>query len=304
MLDLTTGFGVDAYYMGQNFEIVTCIERNDDLAKIVRNNFELISPNKFEVISSDALDYLRNSTESFDLIYLDPDRRGSQNQKFFKLSDCDPDVMQLWATLLERGKQVLIKTSPMLDIKGVIRDLPEVQKIWVLSVKNEVKEVLLYWSSSQIEAKTEIICVNLFPSKQHTFHFEFEDEESVDIEYGSVGKFLIEPFSSILKAGAFKIFAHNFKLKKLNPNSHLYTSTSLPENIPGRVFEVIEEIKANKQEIKKKFPSGIVNVLTRNFAIKADELKKKFNLKDGGSDFLIGTKVGDKFHLYYCRLLK
>ncbi|EOZ98031.1 hypothetical protein A33Q_1538 [Indibacter alkaliphilus LW1] len=71
--------------------------------------------------------------------------------------------------------------------------------------------------------------------------------------------------------------------------------------IPGRVFEILSEINQPKKEIKKLFPSGKANVLTRNYSMSADELKKKFRLKDGGEDFLIGSQTVRGFQLWHCR---
>ena len=49
--------------------------------------------------------------------------------------------------------------------------------------------------------------------------------------------YLYEPNASILKAGAFNSIAYDFKLQKLHPNSHLYTSHNLVEGFPGRTLK-------------------------------------------------------------------
>ncbi len=303
-LDLTTGFGIDAFYIGRNFKNVLCFELQTDLAAIVKANFQLLEPYKFDVRVGDGIEYLKNTSDRFDLIYVDPARRGSQNQKLYKLADCEPDVVSLWPLLTAKSHLILIKASPILDIKGVIQELPDIHKICVVAVKNEVKEILLLRKKNGLSNPPEITCVNLSDSKSFFFEFNFQQEEQAVVSFGEVGKYLIEPFSAILKAGAFKLFANRFDLKKLHPNSHLYTTSSFKDDIMGRVFEVISEIKADKKSIKSIFPTGKVNVITRNYSIKADELKRKFNLKDGGEDFLIGTKVGEKFRLFHVRRLE
>lgn len=300
-LDMTGGFGVDTFFIGQKFETVTYFERNENLAAIVEQNFELLQPNKFQVHSGDAIPFLKSTSLLFDLIYLDPARRGDYNQKLYKFSDCEPDVTALWDLLTKKSSQILVKASPILDIKGALKELPQIQKVWVLSVKNEVKEILLYWSKAVGELEPEIICTDLTPDGRQTFEFTFEEEENANATFGNVGRYLIEPNASLLKAGAFKSFSERFQLHKLHPNSHLYTTSVLEEDIPGRVFEVIGEVKADKKELKKKFPKGIVNVITRNYSLKAEAFKKKFNLKDGGKEFLICTKEGEKYRVYHCK---
>ena len=134
-----------------------------------------------------------------------------------------------------------------------------------------------------------------------TFSFDPKEEEQAVATIGEAENYLIEPLSGILKAGAFTLFASRFGLKKLEKNSHLYTGNSIREGIPGRVFEVIQEISPKKQQIKNLFPTGKVNVICRNYSIGAEELKKKFGLKDGGEEFLIGTKTGSGYKVFWCR---
>lgn len=300
MIDLTGGFGVDTFFLSENFQKAIYCERDGELAAIVRHNFDLIKPGKFEIVEGDSLAYFSKSDEVFDLTYIDPARRGEHNQKLFKLADCEPDIVSNWSLLQSKSNAILIKASPMLDIKQALLEIPEIQKVWIISIKNEVKEVLLLWEKGKEGGERIIQAVDLQSDGQKGFSFTYEEEESSESIFGEVVKYLIEPYASVLKAGAFRSFGKRFGLKKLHPNSHLYACEDLPEKIPGRIFEVIQEISNPKKELKQLFPAGKVNVITRNYALSSDELKKKYKLQDGGKEFLIGTKVGEKFGLYYC----
>ncbi|MCL6258461.1 class I SAM-dependent methyltransferase [Aquiflexum sp. TKW24L] len=303
LIDLTGGFGVDTFFLAENFQNAVYCERNAELAAIVHHNFDVLKPGKFEIIEGDSLEYFSKSNQVFDLIYVDPARRGEHNQKLYKLADCEPDIVSNWGLLQSKSNANLIKASPMLDIKQAISEISDIQKVWVISVKNEVKEVLLLWEKGRETAERIIQAVDLQSNGPKGFSFTYEEEESSESIFGEVGKYLIEPYASVLKAGAFRSFGKRFGLKKLHPNSHLYTCADLSHGIPGRIFEVIQEISNPKKELKQLFPAGKVNVITRNYALSADELKKKYKLQDGGKDFLIGTKVGEKFSLFFCRLL-
>jgi predicted O-methyltransferase YrrM len=303
MIDLTGGFGVDSFYLSQNFQKAVYCEQNEELAEIAKHNLEILTPGKFEVILGDGLDYLRKTALKFDLIYADPARRGAGNQKLYKLQDCQPDVVSAWELMKEKGQRVLLKLSPMLDISQALSEIPEIQKIIIVSVKNEVKEVLLSWGRDK-ELREKIIEVKDLGSASGGFSFSLEEEEKALSQLGDAEKYLIEPLSGILKAGAFKLFGQRFRLKKLDKNSHLYTSSDLPDKIPGRVFEVIREISPKKQEIKSLFPSGKVNVICRNYVTGAEELKKKLGLKDGGQDFLIGTKTKSGYKVFWCTRIR
>ena len=78
--------------------------------------------------------------------------------------------------------------------------------------------------------------------------------------------------------------------KKLNlhQHTHLYTSEN-GIGFPGRVFEIIETIPYNAKQLKKSFKNKKANIITRNFPLNPQELKKQLNTKDGGEVFLFFT---------------
>lgn len=303
MIDLTGGFGVDCYYLSENFEKAIYCEQNEELAAIATHNLNILAPGKFEVVSGDGLDFLQKTELHFDLIYADPARRGSGNQKLYKLQDCQPDVVSAWELMKSKSNRILLKVSPMLDITQAWQELPEIQKITVVSVKNEVKELLLYWEKVEKNAEKRVEVRDL-GSDLPGFDFSPSEEEPALSVLGEAGKYLIEPISGILKAGAFKLFGERFGLKKLDKNSHLYTGETIPNEIPGRIFEVIREISPKKQETKSLFVSGKANVICRNYVTGAEDLKKKLGLKDGGEDFLIGTKTQSGYKVFWCRRVR
>ncbi|GAB2478640.1 class I SAM-dependent methyltransferase [Algoriphagus taiwanensis] len=300
MIDLTGGFGVDFFHLSQGFETGIYCERLPELFQIASHNLELLNPGKFEFVEGDGLEFLSKTELEFDLIYADPARRGSGNQKLYKLQDCEPDMVGAWSLLRSKSDKILLKVSPMLDISQAWSELPDIQKITVVSVKNEVKELLLFWEKRNTSKSKSIEVVDL-GSEFAPFAFEPKEEDQAVFNLGEAEKYLIEPLSGILKAGAFHLFAQRFGLKKLERNSHLYTGNTFPEGIPGRIFEVIKEVLPKKQGIKSLFPSGKVNVICRNYVTGAEELKKKLGVKDGGEDFLIGTKTQSGFKVFWCK---
>ncbi len=304
LLDITGGFGIDAYYLGQQFEEITYCERLSDLAELARHNFEMLTPGKFKIYIGDGLDLVKQTTQKFDLIYVDPARRGKANEKLYRLSDCEPDITAHWKLLRSKGKQVLCKISPMTDIKQALQDISDFQQIWVISVKNEVKEVLLYWDEAWQGTQRTIHAVDLNQEGEQTFHFTYEEETEAAINLSEVSNYLIEPLACILKAGAFRSFAQRFGLQKLHANSHLYTSESFNSDLPARVFEVVTVLANPKKQIQQTFINGKANVLTRNYSLSPEELKKKYKLKDGGEDYLIGTKTQKGDVLIHAKRLK
>src|SRR5690606_41239975 len=62
--------------------------------------------------------------------------------KVFFLNDCLPNVPEHLDLLFSRSKNLLIKTSPLLDVSIGIGELQYVKTIHVVAINNEVKELL------------------------------------------------------------------------------------------------------------------------------------------------------------------
>ncbi|SIS67603.1 Conserved hypothetical protein 95 [Chryseobacterium ureilyticum] len=280
-IDLTSGFGIDAYYLSQNFEEVTLIEQNTELLEIVEHNWTVLG-RKARFINRKLEDFLNENQEHFDTVYLDPARRDQNKNKVFLLEDLSPNILEIHDNLLSISDQVIIKLSPLIDLKYLVSVLPNIFRIDIIALKNDVKEVVVFLSK---ENKNGIICncVNL-ESEESTFSFTFGEEENAQSEYSEPEKFIYIPNNSILKAGIFNLISEKFQLKKLHSNTHLYTSSEKDEDFPGRVFEM-EVIDSKK--IKKKYQ---FNIISKNYPLKPEEIKKKYGLKDGGNNYLIFTQ--------------
>ena len=295
LLDLTGGYGVDTYFLSEQFTHTDYVEQNEELCRIAAHNFALSQKSKVErqklsiaIHNTTAEDFLLSSPcgeAGWGLIFLDPARRDSHGSKVFRIEDCTPNVVELLPTLLAHSKRLLIKLSPMLDLTQAVTSLSQVNwDIHIVAIKNEVKEVLLLSGGTG-----QITTINL-AQKDQAFVFTREEEQhcGLDIRDGKLANYLYEPNAAILKAGAYKLVAQRFGLHKLDVNTHLYTSRQFIENFPGRVWRITE-----KQNLKQ------ANVLTRNYPLTPEQLKKKLHLRDGGTAFVIGCRVAGKPTLLY-----
>ena len=292
-VDLTCGFGIDAYFLSQNFEEITLIEQNTELLDIVKHNWEVLG-RKANFINQKLEDFLKNNKEHFDLIYLDPARRDNHNRKVFLLEDLSPNIIEIQEQLSDISTEILIKLSPLIDIQHLVSSLQNIYKIWIIAVKNEVKEVLVYLKKT--ENQPEISCINL-QSSEPEFHFNLDDEKNCQSEFSIPKKYIYIPNNSVLKSGAFNLVSEKFGLKKLHQNTHIYTSEEKIEHFPGRIFET-EEI--NSKAIKK---GEQFNIITKNFPLKPEEIKKKYKIKDGGNQYLIAVKSLSGNHFLVGKLL-
>lgn len=282
-IDLTSGFGIDAYFLSQNFQEITLVERNQELLEIVKHNWDILG-RKVHFRNEDLENFLAENKEKFDLIYLDPARRDSEKNKKFLLEDLSPNLLEIQNKLLEISEEVMIKLSPLIDISYLISVLKNVRKIQIIAVKNEVKELVVFLNSAKKNYDVEISCVNL-ESEDSDFTFNYEAEKLAVAEFSDVLQYLYIPNNSVLKSGGFKMVSETFNVKKLHPNSHFYTSDQLVKDFSGRILKV--EIIESKQILKgEKF-----NIISKNYPLSPDEIKKKYKIKDGGERYLIFTQT-------------
>jgi len=287
MIDITGGFGVDFAFFSKRFERSTYIERHKVLVETARHNFQKLGLSGLSLHHGASEEFLTKD-KTYDLIYLDPARRGDHNEKVVRLEDCEPNVLALLPKLLDKSKHVILKTSPLLDVKGAIDQLGCVAEVHIVSVSNEVKE-LVFILDREAAYQAKIHCINLRNKGNDTFEFTFEEEENCSSGQSEVRSFLYEPNASILKAGAFKSIGARFGLSKLHVNSHLYTSSELVVGFPGRTFKVADSISLNRKGIKGRFPAMKANITVRNFPMTVAQIRKKSGLKEGGDQYLFGT---------------
>ncbi|MFD0861899.1 class I SAM-dependent methyltransferase [Sungkyunkwania multivorans] len=297
LIDLTGGFGVDSLYFSKTFESVIHCEINEELSAIVSHNFKQLSVDNVETVAIDGLEYLKKTTVSFDAIYVDPARRDDIKGKVFKLSDCFPDVVAHLDLLFSHSDHILIKTSPMLDVKAGMRELSHIKEIHVVAVHNEVKE-LLWLLQRKITTQPLVKTINIKKSGEEHFSFSLADEAETTPRYSVPKQYLYEPNSAIMKAGAFNMIWTSYHLEKLHPHTHLYTSDELVD-FPGRVFHIKEVLPNERKFLKKKLKNLKANVTVRNYPESVAAVRKKIGIKDGGDTFLFFTtnKEGKKIVL-------
>lgn len=281
-LDLTSGFGIDAYFLSQKFEDVTLVEQNAELLEIVKHNWTVLN-RKANFINDNLENFLTKNQEKFDLIYLDPARRDEHKNKKFLLEDLSPNLLEIQDQLFNVSDEVLIKLSPLIDISYLISVLKHLVKVQIIAVKNEVKELLVFLKKNQNGENKLITCTNL-ESDEPSFSFPYHLEKEAVSEFSEPLQYLYIPNNAVLKSGGFNSISEHFNLKKLHPNTHFYTSDELRTDFPGRILRIeIIESKALKKGEK-------YNIISKNHPLTPDEIKKKYKIKDGGEHYLIFTQ--------------
>ncbi|MDO9154033.1 MAG: RsmD family RNA methyltransferase [Paludibacter sp.] len=294
-VDLTGGFGIDCYFISKNFTQTTYIERNNELCEIARHNFKALDIENVSVFNLQSEEFL-NAMQPVDFIFIDPARRNDVGNKVISLSDCEPNVAELSTLLLAKGNNVMIKLSPMLDITKAIQDLPATKHVHIISVDNECKEILLLMNAEPKQQLT-ITTINIFKNNTNqVFNFDQHEETAANAEYTSnLLQYLYEPNSSVMKSGAFKLIAQRFDLKKLEKNTHLYTSNEYSVDFPGRIFQIESISGSSKPEIKQlKTKVTKANIAVRNYPLTVAEFRKKTGISEGGDHYIFACKLVNK----------
>ena len=293
LVDLTGGFGVDAAFLSEKFDRVVYVERQKELANIAFHNFRVLNLPHIEVVNTDSIQYL-NQMSLADCIFIDPSRRSSTGSRVLLIQDCEPNLIEIQDRLQAKATAILVKLSPMLDVKSVLKEIKNVEQIHIISVNNECKELVLLIKSNYNEEPL-VRCVNIRREGNQINTFKCKYENDISISYTvQLQQYLYEPNASIMKGGFYKSIAVEYHLEKLHINSHLYTSSQLVTDFPGRIFEVADSSSMNKKDLKI-FLSEVkqANLSIRNFPMPVSELQKKLRIKDGGELYLFGTTLAN-----------
>lgn len=305
MVDLTGGYGVDTLFMSAYFASCDYVEQNAELCRIMQHNAPISASKDTTIaIHNTTAETFLSSAGQYDLIFIDPARRDSHGGKVFRLADCTPNMVTLLPTLLSHltpDGHIMVKLSPMVDISQAVHELtnaaPTQWDVYVVAVKNEVKEVLLITKKEQADSQTTAIDL---AEPEKALQIPKAPKDSKDPKDPKdfkdfVGCYLYEPNAAILKAGGYKHIATLFGVHKLDANTHIYVSDKVVDAFPGRIWQVNHIIRDRKD-----LPSDLTqaNVLTRNYPLTPEQIKKKLHLRDGGTAYIIGARVNGKPMLF------
>jgi len=289
LIDLTGGFGVDGYYFAQRAEKVVHCERQPLLSEIAAHNTKMLGIENIQFHQGNGIAYLQSRPEAFDYVYTDPSRRVN-GQKVFRLEDCEPNILENQDLFFSKAQNLITKTAPLLDISLALRVLSHVRDVHVVSVDNDCKE-LVFVQRKGYAGAPNVHAVRIHHGIRQVYSFDAQEEASARPIYGMPIGYLYEPDVALTKAGAFKSPAVRYSLNKLHANSHLYTSEALVADFPGKIFRIeacipLAQFK-NRNDIRK------ANVIAKNFPLKVDDIRKKFNIRDGGEHSLYFTTLAD-----------
>ena len=303
MADITGGFGVDCFFISRSAARTCYNEMSAELCSNAETNFKSLNRSDIEITCSTAEDYInKQQSDSLDLIYLDPARRGDAGRKLISISDCQPDTVVLQDDLLRIAPNVMVKLSPMLDVSRALTELRHVSHVFIIGLEGECKEITLLLQRG-FDAEPTITAVDI--SADGTPESAVSSAKSVDAALPlpiadaallQPGTCISEPSAPYMKSALFRTIAAQTGTALLHPDTHLFWSKEKPESFPGRTFQIQGIIPFDKRSLSALVKTQ-ANLSVRNFPESAPELQRRLKLRDGGSRYLIATTLSDSRRL-------
>ncbi len=295
VLDMTAGLGIDSMAISRKVRNVTACETDSLKAATLKYNSETMGITNLKVENTDSINYLRLYPGRFDFIFVDPARRGSANSRVYNLHNCTPDILGIMDILASKCDTLMIKASPLLDISQTLKDIPLTRKIRTISVAGECKEVLIEASEGSVLEEEEAI--DLSPEGKLNYRFSFSpDHNEIPLPYSSCedivpGAYLYEPGAAVMKLSPWIPLILRYPgLTKLGVSSHLFASGELYPDFPGRILKIDSIIDKKGRKTLKGTPA---NVVTRNYPLTSDELRKKLGVREGTDSFIYASRLGN-----------
>ncbi len=292
IIDLSGGMGIDTYFFSLQAREMIYVEPQQELLDIASHNFKALKADHVQCVCATAADFLATYKGHSDFIYIDPSRR-KEGKRLSDYKEWEPDIVGLKPQLWKASDKILIKLSPMTDITAVCKELGEVKEVFVVSDRNECKEVLLQLEHD-FNGEPRIHAVLLQNGTATAYSFYASEEQAASPAFSDPLNYLYEPDVALLKAGSFKKIAVDQQVKKIQAHTHLYTSEREQKNFPGKVFQIESVMSYSKSNITALIEKERdFHVLTRNATITPEQVKKQFKLVERGNQYLIIFKGGD-----------
>lgn len=288
LLDLTCGLGIDVMHFAERFERVVTLERDEALAKVVRYNFALLGIENVDVITTSAEEYVATTTEHFDWVFADPDRRSAEGKKMVRMEDCSPDVISLMPRLREIANRVGLKLSPLFDVDEAFRLLP-CSEVEVVSIGGECKELNIYTGARHDVLRVVVAGLGSWEFTPEDMHVA-PSAESIDVERA---KYLIIPDVALQKArvaiAAFKPYAQIWS------NNGYAFAEELPEEVlPAKVYAIERIERYNPKQLKREFKGVGVEILKRNTTLSVEGVRRATGMRAGSERVMAITSIGSE----------
>ena len=309
ILDMTGGMGIDALAMAEVAEQSVVYEIEPVMAQALNYNLRrLLGRENVTVLCGDALAEINSaSLAGVTLVYADPARRDMEdpNKRLASMDAYSPAPLEMIARLQELGYRgrLLLKLSPMLDIRWILEQLPQAYELHIVQLQDEVKELLVFLSMRAPSSDEVTLHLVLLNRLGHLFRWScpYDDLSSTQTPYASqLERYIHIPLPLLMKSGAYHLVATEHALTLLGANSHIYTSSEPSPSPLYKSYRLLEEIDYSKstlrgrslQDLRQRYPA--LTIMARHFPLTAMQLKQMLKSDESDTYYLLATTLGER----------
>lgn len=288
VLDLTCGLGVDASALARHFGRVVALERDPVLAAVTRDNMIRMGVRNVEVVCASAEKYLTATTETFDWIYADPDRRSATGRKLVRLEECSPDITALMPAIRRVSGHLCLKNSPLFDVDAAFAIFGDCE-VEVVSLSGECKEIVVYADGRD----ARITATALGQGRFSGLRTEIDNSPCTGGFEAEKYRWLVIPDVALQKArvacaalrGGVDVWS----------NDGYGFAEEEPHGTIGRVLAV-ERIEAyDPKALRREMRGARAELLKRDFPFSTAQIAAQIGIREGGTQRLAFTKIGNDF---------
>ncbi len=281
VLEVGCGIGGNSLSLAKHFKVLA-VESDPDHIKFAKKNAEIYKVKENITFINSRIEDL--PLKKVDAFFFDPQRERPGKTKTRSIFNSTPPVEKIAPLLLEKIPDGCIKISPAFDDQE-IKKLPEHPGLEVVSKKNNNKLALL-WLGRLNRFHRKATCFSEIGKKS------LISKKEKEAPVTSIQNYLYKPNKAVIKASLIDELAKKYNIKRISSKASLLTSEKvIKENDLLRVFEVIyhsDSLRKLKRKLKEE-GVGESQIMTENFFIKPEELRKKLKVKDGEKYCIIAT---------------
>ncbi|MFA6995472.1 MAG: class I SAM-dependent methyltransferase [Patescibacteria group bacterium] len=295
VVDLSSGIGGNLIFLAEHCRQVTAVDKNETNLTCAQYNCEVYGVGeKIKFINGEAQKNINSDADAF---FLDPARDREGKSKTRSILNSQPPLLEILSQIFLVTRNVGVKISPAFDYQE-LELLPDKPEVEIISEDNTNKVAMLWFGDLKIAARRATILSG-------DSLYSYNDQEQNNPDFSSTPlAYLYEPNKAIIKAHLIDELAVEYGLAKINSQLSLLTGDRIVgSDRPGlwRIFKVLvcEPFSwAKLQNFLQNRQIERINILTKRFPLKPEELYKKLKIKEGGNLFLILTVLSDEKRYY------
>jgi hypothetical protein len=284
LFDICGGLGSDCFQLAPGFREVYSCDPDEELGDLFSHNAQRMGLSNVHRLVQRAEDFLRDTELVADWVYFDPDRR-TEGRRQTGFKHYMPEPESLYQVFAAKGKNWLIKLSPLDDLQAVYQAFPGLSGIRVLSSQGEVKELLVHLMPEKAPAESpELVVVELEDGKE-TCRMAAALLPWPQAQVPSTGgKFVFEPSAGLIKS---EILQRNPPggWRSGNTRGTLWFTDEIVNQYPGRWTEVevlLEDFSLGKAaRVLKEKGITAASVKAREIPMKSESVRSVLQLAEG-----------------------